>query len=329
MQHSSLLLGLLSENEESLKQQVQLWDASGVWTALGRKTKDKIDPAFLKRLGMDDDQQQLWSNIGSPHIADFQLMKLSRLSEAVGVKFPYKPSAVQLHDHALLIEAKAIDLLRKGDNEFSGDTISDLTRHVIERAFSEFSEKFSEANNETQNEIAGEILEAIDSLDEENRKRLFEQLKVDELSNDQLTKLIASGGFAAGLAAIVGASGFTAYTAVTSAIFAVSSLIGVTLPFAIYMYATASLAFLTNPVTIALGGIGLGAWLTSKSNKVIYRRLTPMLVGFSCLNQGSYDSTDNLLENLVGHIDRTQDALAFDDGGNTKDLARCFPGVTP
>jgi hypothetical protein len=329
MQKSLLLLGLISENEESLKQQVQLWDASGVWAALGRKATGKMNPELLERINLNGDQQPVWNNIKSPQVADFQLMKLSRLSEAVNLKFPQKPSAVRLRDHALEIEARAIGLLREGDKEFSGNSITDLTRHVIQKSFSEFAEKFSEANSAEQDEIAGKILEEIDNLDEENKKRLFEELKVDELSNDQLIKLITSGGLATGLAAAVGASGFAAYTAVTSGIFAVSSLIGVTFPFAIYMYATAGLAFLTNPITIVLGGIGLGAWLTSKSNKAIYRRLAPMLVGFSCLNQSSPDPTDTLMTNLIDHISAAQDAIAFDDDGDGKILKKCFPSVAP
>ena len=329
MEHSKLLIGILSETEGSLKQQLQLWESSSVWTTLERKAKSKLAPEIMERFNLDKDEKQIWASLKSPQVADFQLMKLSRLSDVVGLPFPYKPSVVQLHDHALQIETKAIELLRKGDDEFSGSTIDDLGRHVIKNAFEELTNKFNEANSIEKEKIAARILESIDELDEQEKKRLLEELGVEKISNDQLVKMIASGGFAAGAATVVGASGFAAYTALTAGIAAAFGLVGITLPFVFYIYATSLLAFIANPFTLILGGLGMGAWLTSKSNKAIYRRIVPMLVGFACLNQGAPSSTENLMVNLVEHIKSIQDSLVFKDDGNSKDLAKCFPGVAP
>ena len=97
MEHSKLLIGILSETEGSLKQQLQLWESSSVWTTLERKAKSKLAPEIMERFNLDKDEKQIWASLKSPQVADFQLMKLSRLSDVVGLPFPYKPSVGQLH----------------------------------------------------------------------------------------------------------------------------------------------------------------------------------------------------------------------------------------
>jgi uncharacterized protein (DUF2062 family) len=328
MRHSQLLVGLINETEESLKQQVQLWDSSGVWRTLAKKASEKLSTSLIERFPFQSGSTQLWDKLEDTHLVDFQLMKLARLMSATNTPFPYKPSAVVLQDCLLQLEEKAVEFLKEEDKEFTGSSIADLPKHVIDRLFPEFTEKFREASQETKSKVAGKVLKAFDSLNKADQERLLKELNVEELSEEQLVKLIASGALATAITSVVSIAGFSAYIGLVSGIAAAGSFIGITLPFAVYMYATAGLAFITNPLTIIFVGLGMGTWLTTRSNRTIQKRLVPMLVAMSCMNQSSPSSSDELCNDLSAHIISVQDELAFGDKAKRKVLKECFPGVT-
>lgn len=98
MRHSQLLVGLINETEESLKQQVQLWDSSGVWRTLAKKASEKLSTSLIERLPFQTGPVQLWDKLEDTQLVDFQLMKLARLMSATKTPFPYKPSAVALEN---------------------------------------------------------------------------------------------------------------------------------------------------------------------------------------------------------------------------------------
>ncbi len=328
MQQSQFLNGLLNETEESLKQQLHLWDSSGVWTTVGKRATEKLKTKFPDQLTFQEALKEPWRNLKDPQLADFQIMKLSRLMTAADISFPYKPSTAVLHDCTIQLENKAIEFLKKDDKKFTGNAITDMTRYVTEKMFDELTEKFKKAEPGKRDVIVGKILEAIDTLGDADKKRLLEKLDVEELSKDQLALLIKTGSFAAGIAAVVSVAGFPAYIALVSGVASAASLIGVTLPFATYMYATSTLAFVSNPFTLLLGGVGLGAWLTARSNKTIYRRLVPMLVSFSHMNQTALRNSDDLVGSFAARIQFNQDELDFGDQSRRKALKKCFPGIT-
>jgi hypothetical protein len=362
MEQSQLLTGLLSENEDTLRQHVKLWDDSDVWTTLGRLAQNKAVqylPEELPRVDLDvsgnDDSKVAafrrlaqskidqylpdnklprcdngpWDELSEALLQDFQLMKLSRLLSAAKVSFPRNPTRHVLHEKCLEVEQRAISDLAKDDENFKGATTSELTAFIMNKMFSEFTEKFHDAPQDQQEDIAEQLLDAVDQLDDADRQRFLDELGVEELSKVQLKKLIASGAFASAFAASVSVAGFTAYLAVTTALAAVSALIGITFPFIVYIYATAAMAFLTDPIVLITGGAGLTAWLTSRSNKTILRRLLPTVVAFSTISSADASDAETSLNQLVRHISCRQNELGSAEKKHANTLRKCFPGIAP
>ena len=95
------------------------------------------------------------------------------------------------------------------------------------------------------------------------------------------TALKRTGALAAvgsALIGTVGVAGFAAYTTVTSVIATAAGLVGLTLPFAVYLHATAALAFLSNPWLMALALLGGGHFAVKKGNRQMRDRLIPVMV---------------------------------------------------
>ena len=329
MEHSHLLRGLLQEQEQSIRQQIVLWDDATLWRTLWSKLKQKAD----SDLPIVDEIDSLitssddWDPLLFSGLHDFHLMKLCRLMEIADLKLPRSRSAVELNEVCLQLEDFAIDSLRNTDKTFDGNSLVELSSHTIKKLFKPFEEEFNNASEETKNEAASKLLKAIEGLNENDQQRLLDELGVDGFSTDILIKLISGGTFAGGFATLVSVAGFSAFTTLTSAIAAVSGLIGVTLPFSVYVTATSTLAFLINPYVIVAGGLGIGSWVTMKSNKAIRSQLLPILVTLSVVCQDPSDINPTSVETIASEIgDRYRD-LPFEEGDERKMLIKAFPTI--
>jgi hypothetical protein len=80
------------------------------------------------------------------------------------------------------------------------------------------------------------------------------------------------------MVATVDLAGFTAYTSITSFIHAAAGIIGLTLPFGAYTFATSALFFMSNP--IVAGGIAIvgGRFAIKRANRQMRDRLVPVMV---------------------------------------------------
>jgi hypothetical protein len=287
MESSPFILGLLSENEVSLKGQVVLWDDSTIWSSTWKAINSKASVSHPIINKVDDILLSKAGEIDLPELVrtDWQIMKLYRLMEFAELGTNGVATDSSLHELGFKIEAQAIKCLHETNTEFSGSTGIELAQFTLQSIFEEFGEKFQSASDTDKERIANEVLKSIQELPLETQKELLEQLGVDALTENVVKNLISAGAFTTGLSAIVSVAGFSAYTALTSAMAALAGTIGLTLPFSAYIGATSALAFVTNPVLLAAGGLGLGAWFTKSSNRKIRSTLFPTLVAFSIINQ--------------------------------------------
>jgi hypothetical protein len=88
-------------------------------------------------------------------------------------------------------------------------------------------------------------------------------LKVEELTGEVIQKALLGTGGPVALISLVNLSGFGAYLMLTTVIYAVfTTMLGVTVPWAVYQGAKTALVFFRGPagwlLSVGLGGIQLG-----------------------------------------------------------------------
>ncbi len=149
---------------------------------------------------------------------------------------------------------------------------------------------------------------------------LAEALGVKKITGKTLRKVLVGASGPAALMTLINLSGFGAYLMLTTVIHAIfTTMLGITLPFAVYQNATIALSFLTGPfgflLMAGLGGIPLllgnrnvkrmlharTVWLGVRACNLPVTPEDDTLPSFADVRA---DQTHSELEALKGHIDR-------------------------
>lgn len=143
-----------------------------------------------------------------------------------------------------------------------------------EKLLSQTEEKLKNETAEEREKTDKAIQQEIDKMGYEQQKELKKALGLENLTGQEVRKMLsAAAGTSAGIL-VVNASGFGAYMALTTIMHAIfTTTLGITLPFAAYTGATSALAFITGPAGwLAL--IGVEVFMLNRSkNKIIYQLL--------------------------------------------------------
>jgi hypothetical protein len=166
----------------------------------------------------------------------------------------------------------------KGIEPFQGDSVVDLARFVMRRMFEQLDESFALKPAEERERIAADIAKRIADLPENVRERIRSEAGLANLSAQAL---IRTGRIAALGGAMVGTvylAGFAAYTTVTSFIHAAAHIVGLTLRFGFYTFATSALHFVSNRYVV--GGVVIvgGRFAIKRANRQMRDRLVPVMV---------------------------------------------------
>ena len=151
-----------------------------------------------------------------------------------------------------------------------------LVQYQMQKLFSAFHEKFRELSEEQSTDFTEKIKNLLIDLPLEKQHLLKQKLGIDELTNEAIRSAILMQGSVVVLSVIVEVAGFSAYTVLTTAIAATMALVGVTLPFGVYTFATTLFSMIVNPfilIPLALGGGGL---LLKHQNKSLKKKLLPV-----------------------------------------------------
>ncbi|PPR64939.1 MAG: hypothetical protein CFH08_01058 [Alphaproteobacteria bacterium MarineAlpha3_Bin7] len=329
MEKSQFLRGLVAETDESLLGQIVLWDNAKLWIGIWRgfRKKTSLNSQLLNRIEKKLEASNDWQSAAKTSRYNHQLMKLCRLANLMDLNIPNSGSVNELNEIGLKMESMAVKLESSLNPKFTGNTIEELATFKIKELMAEFTKHFDSMDTEKKEEAANKILAALEELDKNDRDRLLKELDVEKLTTQALVRLISVGSFGGALATVVGISGFSAYTAVSSAIATIFGLVGITLPFSFYILSSSVLAFLTNPLVLIPGLIGLGFFLTKKKNKQIKERLIPVLVTYSVLSQSPEklrDEDETLAKAIMDETDRLRKA----DDSEKRDLEKAYPGLT-
>lgn len=305
MPHSALLDGVLAENAEAVRAQVWTFDHATVIGEIGRHIPRLTDqaarklpfveaarcfiPAMLSESAPSDPVRHARDDSLILPIAgaDWRAAKLGRLFNHFDLRFRATPSEAELLDLSLEAETRAVGLLsrlagttrsKNGPTRFEGSTVTELARYVLCRMFEELSENFASKPPDEQERIAASIAKLLIDLPPEVQERIRQEAKLPDLSAAALRKTGAIAAVGGALIGTVGIAGFAAYTTLTSAIAASAGLFGVTLPFAVYLHATAAMAFLSNPLVLAAATLLGGRFALGRANRQIRDRLVPVMV---------------------------------------------------
>ena len=269
---------------------------------------------------------------------DRRLMKLCRMLAHLEISIDREPGPTLLNDAALRVEERAIDLLRRVDDRsvkerllrrqregFEGRTIQEAATHVLEKLFLQLGQQFEDLDEAGRRQAAERILAAIERLDPASQAEIRRRLGVDALSTDAMLRTGSIAGLGSGLGAAVAVGGFGSYTLVTSTIASVAGVFGVTLPFKFYILATSTLAFLSNPLTIAAAALGGGWLLRSKANQAIRDRYLLTLVALSIVAQGVDAGDGDPVDEFVAHSKQRYREFLGASGSDRRAYLNAFP----
>lgn len=190
------------------------------------------------------------------------LITLTRLMERLQVPMRELGTPRAILDAAEDVAVAALHRLRENEKTFRGTTYDDMIRWQVERLVTGAAQKAKH-----DREAAARMEEALDEwvrqLPEEQQAQLRQQLGVSELTRDVLLRAAQAGVLGGALYATVQAAGFAAYTTLTSMLAGIAGAVGLTLPFAVYAFASSALAILSSPLffgPVAVITAGVGWW---------------------------------------------------------------------
>ncbi len=351
MPRSLLLEGILSEDAEAARAQVWAFDhatvAGEVGRGLGRLIAAaqrklplvkpfaeivagellQLAPSDAVRHARDDD---LILPIEPDH---WQAAKLGRILSHFNLRFTAEPSEAELFDLCLGAEARAVALLasahpiRKGTDPFTGTSVTDLSRYVLRRMFVELDATFTRKPPEEQERIAADLARQLAELPQHVRERIQREAGVSDLSADALKRTGVIAGVGGALVGTVGIAGFAAYTTVTSVIATAAGWVGLTLPFGVYIHATAAVAFLSNPFVLTAATLLGGHFALSRANRQIRDRFVPIMVATAVMVAAAAPRPTGQ-SRLVGELARYFSTLKTADrqlAAQIHNTFRCFP----
>ena len=150
-----------------------------------------------------------------------------------------------------------------------------LVKYQMQKVFQSFDENFKTMSPEQTDRFIEQIERFVDTLPEQKQREIKEKLQINELTSKTMQQLLLSQGSVVVLAIIVEVAGFAAFTTLTSTMAAVFGLVGITLPFGAYMFATSALSIITGPIGIALFMAG-GGYLLKKQNDKMRLSFVPI-----------------------------------------------------
>lgn len=143
-----------------------------------------------------------------------------------------------------------------------------LVKYQMQKVFQSFDENFKTMSPEQTDHFIEQIEKFIATLPEHKQREIKEKLQINELTSKTMHQLLLSQGSVVVLAIIVEVAGFAAFTTLTSTMAAVFGLVGITLPFGAYIFATSALSIITGPIGIAAIMVGGGFLLKKQNDKM-------------------------------------------------------------
>ncbi|WP_043931130.1 hypothetical protein [Bacillus sp. EB01] len=319
MAGKSLAQGLMASSGEQLRLIYVLVMETGIFQMIANKTKDlfeknidhsqqKLDIEIAKLKNVDDNKLRL--ELFLHMTKEFELSG-SIYTTSYEIENKCGEILQKAHAYQLKKDKKYLEFATR-NNHLQLD--SQLSLYQMQQIFQSIGGELNNLTAEQQDNFADQIEKFIESLPIEQQRKIKEKLNIDAVTNSTIKKVIATQGSAVLLAVIVEIAGFAAYTTLTSLLAGTAGLLGLTLPFGVYMTATSVLSVLTGPVGLILVGGASGMMMLAQSKKV---KRTLLLMGIVqlmlpiLLDDSSVTEYDSFIEEWSKHFSKQNELLGI------------------
>ena len=193
------------------------------------------------------------------------------------------------------------------------EKIDAVFQRYMERLEKKMREAYDKADAGTKERLRQSIEESLDAMTEEQRLEVRRALKTDKVTADTVISMMKTTGITGMMAAM--GSAFGSYLLLSIIIHGVfTTLLGVTVPFAVYTGAASTLSIITGPIGwAALAAFGIWQYLrgSSKVDGEIYCQLV-FVARF--LNRRRFAPEDDDLPNwIIGRDEETRQEIEESD----------------
>lgn len=283
MNGKMLIQALLQMSGDELRMVYALLLKTNIVGMMTAKTKDffsketdhfnetlKIEMKKLQRFSDEELQVKLFT-------------EMTRVLDLLGRHY-HKPSEIEMQGEAIMQAVHEVML--KDDKDYGKfvESMNDreiyqlLIQYQMQKVFSTFDSKFRELDEKGATAFTEKIQDFLKELPEEKQLEMKRKLGMDELTTEAIRIAILTQGSVVVLSIIVEVAGFSAYTMLTSAIAATMALVGVTLPFGFYTFATSLFSLVVNPLILLPLALGGGGLLLKHQNKSMKKKLLPVAI---------------------------------------------------
>lgn len=173
--------------------------------------------------------------------------------------------------------------MKLGDNMTVAQKADGIHRRYLEKLLNSIQKSLKNQDFNEANKTIKEIEKNVETLSEEEKEELKKVLNVQQLTGKEVRNVLMRAGTPAVILGSLSASGFGAFMALTTIIHAVfTTVLGITLPFAVYTGATSTLSFILGPAGIAFVA-GTAIWQFTKGNKKLKNEIMGQII-FSAVN---------------------------------------------
>ena len=305
MQKSSFIIGLLNSEEKNIAEYLATWDDLNVFFKTLDKSWDFVSQLWKSDREIEKDnansfQEKIDGYLYANTRLGLQALLLKNFQEVFEIDEEKILSQRQLDDISYDLEIKALQFQKKFSSEedklktFTGNTFVDLRKYFLEIMV----EQFKNLDNTKQKKILEEMVNKLNDLSPNELNDFKDKMKIDEVTNESIKKILLGGGIYSMFAGAVGLIGFPAYIFLTSFISGVFSIVGITLPFGFYTGATSVMKLFVSswffPLIIA-GGWFFNKKYTEKLRKV-FAVASMVSISFQAYKDLDLNTANNFVE---------------------------------
>jgi hypothetical protein len=190
-------------------------------------------------------------------------------------------------DEALTVQMvqRAARFLKVDDHLTPAQKADAVFARISERVLSQFQKELASQDADKTRQTVDSLDHRIKDMDDGQRRNVQRILNVDSLTGETMRSALMQAGAPAAILAAVSAAGFGGFVALSTIIHAVfTTILGITLPFTLYMGASSLLAFITGPVGWLLI-LGIGSWQAVRGSRKVDDDMLAQTIWFAV---GSY-----------------------------------------